>query len=119
DLSNVSAASPSTNDVLQWNGSAWVDNPLSSPLTAAEGSFTNAGITWFGGAGNITLTHSLGEQFVAIEVWDNANRRVDTGWTDGSRTLTAITATSTTATTLTWSGSSGLTGTWKWRAVIG
>ena len=30
DLSNVSAGSPSTNDVLKWNGSSWVPGSVSS-----------------------------------------------------------------------------------------
>lgn len=70
----------------------------------ARGSFTNATLS----AGVLTVTHSLGQQFVQFEIYDNNNKRVSPD---------DITATSNSAGTIDLTTFGAIVGTWNWVAV--
>ena len=82
--------------VEAFNGSNW----KSSGTAVYRTTFTNASLV----AGNVTITHSIGEQFVQVTVIDNNDRVIIPD---------EVTMTSTTQSTIDLSSFGVLTGTWR------
>lgn len=75
NLTDVAITTPSTNQVLTWNGTAWVNSSLLSSPT----SFSTVVSSWTLVSGNLysaTVTHNLGTKNVSVTLYNTATNTI-------------------------------------------
>ena len=104
---NIDNAAAIAYSKLNLGGSIQSSDLASSVAMSATGAFTDSTGGYSGATDILTITHSLGRQYVNVTIWDNNDIKVEPDDT---------TATSTSVTTVDLSSFGGpLTGTWNWR----